>query len=141
MFAVVIHCADVPDPSVTALHFSVWERISPLCILNDGIMKFVCCCKAGVFGECVFVGVQCVICVTITQFCKQCILSAEGTMVPSGQDCDAHADSPQLEAMLELLKDKFTQRLKLVIIHSAPYQGKVFVVHKTALKHFPKQLK
>lgn len=70
MFSVVIHCAAVPDPSVKALCCDVWERISPLCILNDRIMKFVCFYRAGVYEECVLLGAQCVICVMLTHFCE-----------------------------------------------------------------------
>lgn len=101
MFSVVIHCAAVPDPSVTALCCDVWERISPLCILNDRIMKFVCFYRAGVYEECVLLGV----CVMLTHFCKRCIFSAQvfcglvwRTVSPQDKNM-IHTHIPQLKAM------------------------------------------
>lgn len=95
MFSVVIPCTAAPDPSVTAslLESDVWERISPLCILYDRIMKFVCFCIADVYEECVLLRVQRVICVMLTHFCYlfgsgYCwLLWHTG---PSGQEYDKH---------------------------------------------------
>lgn len=78
MFSVVIHCSVVPDQFLTALYYDAWEQISPLCVLNDRIMKFVCLYKAGVYGELVLLGDQCVIYVTLTLFWKQCIFFCQG---------------------------------------------------------------
>lgn len=81
MFLVAIHRARLPDPSVTALRCDVWERIRPLCILNDRIMEFVCFHRARMYEKLCAIKIlrqnieaitlRYSVCVILTHLCKR----------------------------------------------------------------------